>query len=1440
MNEKNSSKRHNRGPKAPNGTLHSAAGQQSLCSRGGTSGTEPLTGLNASVVPGSEHSSTCTSRTMQFSPALQTTAPSEDSLVGNPLPPKCPKPSSRSVSSSGLSRSEQERSSPGYVADEHPGPREAKEVTGKASISPNAPVSRNGSQPSKRDRLSSGTPSKTIRSPAHCPSPVNAFRSAKDTDAKGHASLLEGGTSKSSSPPGRLSSAGSSETNTTSSSPVRSPVKDTRALTGSCSFPSKRSDVKKLPSDTEGATVAKGPLPSDSSAVSGKKTSTAAQLRRGGATSARKSSSSANCSGFIRWFPHPTSTTKGSSAANHTGFPHSLPRSTSPPQRHIAGTSRVPNTDSPVPSSGRTISTIKSGAGRPKAPPPLKATRKSPSPAISASPSGSLSDERRFVSRRSSSFTGATHAGEDNHRLRRKSRGRKTPSQGPGQVETAKLWRNTFQHQSPHPPGAPATPRRTPSFPFASDASPPASVSPGVYSARDAFCSNASDSSSPIATSRTSTERLAGKSSSTRRRASSLATDHWLCKPALGVALIALAAFVTWALVKHRLVPPTALVAPVCDSPTCRYYASLLSYTMDADTHPCHDFYQHVCGRWTWDGRTSVANFNWANFLEEYMARIANRSSRSAGNARDATRDAARYIKACLVPLTSDNVDEVKQVLAAGGILWPLGPNNGRVDFLSALFHMAGRVGAPVFFDVTRTDIRGRTFVLFARDEAYEATYAKVTEHVNTLHAQDHYRACCEAFAGGPGNRVRCDELFDDFVRMKHDFDAYYAAQGSTGVNASVTRFLSYAPQVSKDRWATQLETYFSVALNDAGGVVIDDLGQFKAVFQLLERHGERMMLDLLGWLSVQVLIHYTNKGLMDSFYRLSDVANDEHHDRCFTTAYAAFGYALNRLFQEHIEVEMNRVKRIVQHRLRPAFRSLLQRGVYLLGSVTPEPTGGRLDRAFEIIYNTFVNGKSNSTHVFPELTELPLQNKMAISSYLKSPARVDARKDSQRPYLAYGAYDSTLIEGFRLNPQHFALPWYAIDAPRRSPGRRYYTETGRGHVYGLRGALGQLQRHVRGESQYAPYHVIDSPGFNVDVRGVCGEMLKAIASSLRTNYTIAFPPDSYWGLRKADGNWTGVLGMLQRDEADLAASVINPTSEKRDVAVETETILPIELMILAGRLSKHSSNIFGIIQVLTWEVWLLFGCSMVLSALLWSFSDWVHWGVGGVSTHRSMFVQAFGSHFWSFVESSCLEASTSTPKRFSARVVVGTFWLLVIVVTTVVAGQMKAMMMVREEADRIDSMRHLAARPAMKPYTVAGSAGVSSVRDSKDPDYQKVWRMMQTHKTDLPTSVVLSDQTLLEVVAGKAVLILSRASVAARATAACASFERGEFYLAREPMFKFNSVFYLNKRLAPRAETGHQQQDFMASRIRPGGQVVAGVVGQLGGLRSSHQRRPP
>ncbi|KAK8765129.1 hypothetical protein V5799_032260 [Amblyomma americanum] len=361
----------------------------------------------------------------------------------------------------------------------------------------------------------------------------------------------------------------------------------------------------------------------------------------------------------------------------------------------------------------------------------------------------------------------------------------------------------------------------------------------------------------------------------------------------------------------------------------------------------------------------------------------------------------------------------------------------------------------------------------------------------------------------------------------------------------------------------------------------------------------------------------------------------------------------------------------------------------------------------------------------------------------------------------------------------------------------------------------------------YAPYHVITEQGFNAPVKGVCGEILIAIAQSLNTNYTITFPLDSFWGLLKPDGNWTGVLGMMQRDvsddrkrkgllrlptvslanftaasfstnelkEADLALSVINPTSEKKDVAVESETILPIEIMILAGRQSLHESNILGIIQIFPWEVWLLALCGLVTSAFLWSVSDYVHMKLRD-ETHSFSPSATFFGRIWAFVESSFQEASPEVPSRASARVLVGAYWVVVIILTTTFAGQMKAVLMVREEADRIDSLRDLSQRPHMKPYLPAGSAVVSSIRDSKDPYYQMVWRMIQKYKTDLPPAVVLSDGSMLEVIRGKAVVILSRPTLAARATEVCANSTEGEFYVGQVPTFKFNSVFYFNKRM--------------------------------------------
>ncbi|CAN7995758.1 unnamed protein product [Ixodes hexagonus] len=152
---------------------------------------------------------------------------------------------------------------------------------------------------------------------------------------------------------------------------------------------------------------------------------------------------------------------------------------------------------------------------------------------------------------------------------------------------------------------------------------------------------------------------------------------------------------------------------------------------------------------------------------------------------------------------------------------------------------------------------------------------------------------------------------------------------------------------------------------------------------------------------------------------------------------------------------------------------------------------------------------------------------------------------------------------------------------------------------------------------------------------------------------------------------------------------------------------------------------------------------------------------------------------------------------RSSARIVVIGFWLLVIILTTAFTGQMKAMLMIKNEVDRIDSMRDLSLRPQTKPIVPADSPAVASIRGSKDPSYQGVWRMIRRHKGERTPAFMRSADSLREVVFGKAVLISSPASLAGAAKLACANYTSGEFYIGREPTFTFNSVFYLNKKMS-------------------------------------------
>ncbi|XP_055938019.1 glutamate receptor-like [Argiope bruennichi] len=64
-------------------------------------------------------------------------------------------------------------------------------------------------------------------------------------------------------------------------------------------------------------------------------------------------------------------------------------------------------------------------------------------------------------------------------------------------------------------------------------------------------------------------------------------------------------------------------------------------------------------------------------------------------------------------------------------------------------------------------------------------------------------------------------------------------------------------------------------------------------------------------------------------------------------------------------------------------------------------------------------------------------------------------------------------------------------------------------------------------------------------VSGVEGELLKVLSQQLNFSYEIVKPADKNWGSLDGHGNWTGVMGMLLRGEADMGLSHFSITEER-------------------------------------------------------------------------------------------------------------------------------------------------------------------------------------------------------------------------------------------------------------------------------------------------------
>ncbi|XP_077534739.1 uncharacterized protein LOC144146685 [Haemaphysalis longicornis] len=246
-----------------------------------------------------------------------------------------------------------------------------------------------------------------------------------------------------------------------------------------------------------------------------------------------------------------------------------------------------------------------------------------------------------------------------------------------------------------------------------------------------------------------------------------------------------------------------------------------------------------------------------------------------------------------------------------------------------------------------------------------------------------------------------------------------------------ISSFLDLAPSLNRARWEGVLLDYFNTSFGDLDDrVFIQDSRRFSAFFSLHRHFGEAKTLDFFGFLCVQALLPFTNRKLIESFHGdRSNVAAEWQRVYCLSTAYLAFKEAINSLL-------WNRSTQFkiqgLAHTVNAVFRDTLADNATLLHTESFIPHEVSIEPVFRAIAESGPSNVANSYRSYPDMTNDPLSNKIAVSSLLGSRAKTVTRPKwttrRARDFVTHEKETAASYENFELSPQHHYFPWFESD----------------------------------------------------------------------------------------------------------------------------------------------------------------------------------------------------------------------------------------------------------------------------------------------------------------------------------------------------------------------------------------------------------------------------
>ncbi|KAL0117231.1 hypothetical protein PUN28_010224 [Cardiocondyla obscurior] len=266
----------------------------------------------------------------------------------------------------------------------------------------------------------------------------------------------------------------------------------------------------------------------------------------------------------------------------------------------------------------------------------------------------------------------------------------------------------------------------------------------------------------------------------------------------------------------------------------------------------------------------------------------------------------------------------------------------------------------------------------------------------------------------------------------------------------------------------------------------------------------------------------------------------------------------------------------------------------------------------------------------------------------------------------------------------------------------------------------------------------------NERYEGFCVDIIQEISQILHFNYTLQVEK-STGKLIKDTKKWTGMLGKIIADEADMAITDLTITSEREEYVDFTNPFLNLGISILYKKPSKEAPSLFSFLLPFSNEVWFyLIGAYVVVSLLLFINGRLcpAEWNnpypcIEETETLQNQF--SMKNSFWFAIGSIMQQGSEIAPIGISTRMIASCWWFFCLIMVSSYTANLAAFLTTDTIVQPFDNVEELAKKKNIKYGAKADGSTYKFFETSTHGTYQTMYEYMKAHKND----VVVADNDL-------------------------------------------------------------------------------------------------